>query len=76
MPIESLNIYKQHVARSFEKAAASYDSHAQFQQEVLSYLLQTLPSRPYSMTLDLGCGTGNAVAELAKVSGRLIALHM
>ena len=76
MPIEPLNSYKQHVARSFEKAAASYDSHALFQQEVLSYLLKMLPTRTYSTTLDLGCGTGNALAQLAAMSERLMALDL
>jgi len=54
---------KQAVAKSFGKAASSYDSVAHFQRWVGESLLKTLPSqseanfRPKSI-MDLGCGTG------------------
>jgi malonyl-CoA O-methyltransferase len=54
------------VRRAFDRAAASYDAHAVLQREVGARLLERLdymrvtPAR----VLDLGCGTGAALAGL------------
>ena len=59
---------KHAVRRSFERAAATYDKHAVLQREVGTRLAQHLdPIRiePRDV-VDLGCGTGEAFAELAR----------
>ena len=52
----SLN--KQSIAKSFSKAANSYDNAAQFQRDVGDRLLTYLPKACGSVVVDLGCGTG------------------
>lgn len=49
---------KREVARSFSRAATTYDSVAELQRQVGSYLLSTLPAVQAQRVLDLGCGTG------------------
>ncbi len=49
---------KKQVARSFSRAAASYDSVAELQRQVGQTLLKTLPQTAAHTVLDLGCGTG------------------
>ena len=59
---------KRAVRRAFERAAATYDSHAVLQREVGARLAQHLdPVRiEPRRVLDLGCGTGDGFAELAR----------
>ena len=56
------------VRRSFERAASGYDRHAVLQREVGARLAQHLdPMRIAPRTvIDLGCGTGEAFAELRR----------
>ena len=54
---------KHRVARSFSRAAPSYDAAARLQREVGSNLLQQLPASAGTV-LDLGSGTGYFSAEL------------
>ena len=49
---------KQQVARSFSRAASSYDSVADLQRRVGETLLSYLPTHAADVVLDLGCGTG------------------
>ncbi len=50
---------KQAIAEAFSRAAASYDSHAEFQRQVGHQLLSMMPSSlEGKRILDLGCGTG------------------
>jgi len=54
-----------HIARSFGRAAATYDAHAELQREVADALLAALPHTAVPATLlDLGCGTGYCSAAL------------
>lgn len=70
------NFYKQKLAKSFGRAAETYDHHANFQQQVLDLLASMLPKRNFRRSLDLGCGTGNALKVLTDVSDELIALDI
>jgi malonyl-CoA O-methyltransferase len=62
-----LNQFDRHaVRRAFERAAGTYDQHAVLQHEVGQRLLERLEyqrSAP-AKVLDLGCGTGRAIAGL------------
>lgn len=50
---------KRSVARSFSRAAASYDSVAELQRDVAGTLLAELPRLPaWTTVADVGCGTG------------------
>ncbi len=57
------------VARAFERAASSYDDHAVLQKEVEARLLERVPYFELEprRVLDLGCGTGRASGELARL---------
>lgn len=55
---------KRLVARQFSRAATSYDAAAEVQQFALNQLLQLLPDQLSGHWLDIGCGTGAAVAPL------------
>ena len=49
---------KQQVARSFSRAASTYDSVADLQRQVGEKLIGLLPVVSAELVLDLGCGTG------------------
>jgi malonyl-CoA O-methyltransferase len=49
---------KKQVARSFSRAASTYDSVAELQRRVGQQLQAYLPDGSASVVLDLGCGTG------------------
>jgi malonyl-CoA O-methyltransferase len=61
---------KRLVARQFSRAAASYDAAAAVQQYALQQLLALLPQRLQGHWLDIGCGTGAAVAPLLEKGTR------
>lgn len=75
---------KAQVRRSFERAAASYDTVAVLQREVGSRMLERLDLVRLvpEVVLDVGCGTGFTTAQLlkkyrrARVLGLDIALNM
>ncbi len=57
------------VAKSFSRAAASYDAVAELQRDVGDKLLAKVPVGRYPNVLDLGCGTGYFTARLAQHTG-------
>ena len=69
---------KKQVARSFGRAAATYDSVADFQRKVGRSLFDMLPLSPAETVLDLGCGTGFFYSQLQqKFSGaRVVGLDL
>lgn len=61
------NRNKRDVARSFSRAAATYDAVAQLQRDVGAELIERLPQAALAdddVVLDLGCGTGYFYAAL------------
>ena len=70
-PNERYHLDKQRVAKSFSRAAKSYDSVARLQRQVGQHLLSFLPDcillnqMLSSQILDLGCGTGYFTELLA-----------
>jgi malonyl-CoA O-methyltransferase len=67
---------KRALARRFGAAAASYDAHARFQQEVGQALLAKLPAGHWGEGLDLGCGTGFFLPALQQRCSRLWGLDL
>lgn len=65
---EAARPVKRDVRRAFDRAAATYDEAAVLQREVCSRLLEHLDPVRLSpaRVVDLGCGTGQAFAPLAK----------
>ena len=59
---------KRQLRRHFERAAATYDSHAVLQRRVADVLLQRLDliKRRPAVILDAGCGTGYGVRALIR----------
>lgn len=57
--------YKRQVAQRFDRAALTYNAYADFQRLVLDRLFGHLPSSPADQILDLGTGTGQALATLS-----------
>jgi len=68
--------YKKEVAKSFDRAASTYDDFSQFQANVLMRLVSMCPNVLPRFSLDLGCGTGNAAAFLAPISTQLVNLDL
>lgn len=74
--IRKIPCYKNVVAKSFDRAAVTYDRFAEFQKRVLSELIELCPSMQASTCLDLGCGTGNGLPFLNALSNRVVALDI
>lgn len=71
LKLERYHLDKKRVAKSFSRAAESYDSVARLQRKAGQYLLgllpdKLLPDKPLaSQIIDLGCGTGYFAEQLA-----------
>lgn len=65
------------VARSFSRAAATYDDVAELQRQVGEQLLRYLPAQAETV-MDLGCGTGYFLQALTRAtdSQQLIAMDL
>jgi len=70
MPV---TLAKKRVAERFGLARESYAEAASLQQAVGKNLLSLLPNTEYPRCLDLGCGPGEHLPALQKVSSTLIA---
>lgn len=55
--LDHLIMNKQDIARSFSRAANTYDGYAELQKKVGNQLLSSIPNTA-TKVLDLGCGTG------------------
>lgn len=62
---------KSAIARSFGRAAHSYDQAAHFQRWVADRLLAQYDLVGYQTVLDLGCGTGYCMQQLPSTSTRI-----
>ncbi|MBV1919992.1 MAG: malonyl-ACP O-methyltransferase BioC [Pseudomonadales bacterium] len=71
---------KQAIAKSFGNAAKSYDRAAGLQQRVgnvlLGFVRESVQGKAAPKVLDLGCGTGYVVSQLAEVSELMFALDL
>jgi len=71
---------KQAIAKSFGNAATSYDSAAGLQQRVgnvlLGFVRDSMQEKTAPKILDLGCGTGYVVSQLAGKSELMFALDI
>lgn len=67
---------KDAIGRTFGRAAASYDSHAELQRLVGERLLTLAGHLPLGRVLDLGCGSGHFTEKLADQGHQLIALDL
>ncbi len=63
-PWQQNRSFKKDVARSFSRAAESYDGLAHLQQRVKEQLLALLPQGKSPLVMDLGSGTGHVLAAL------------
>lgn len=66
------------VARSFTRAAPSYDGAADLQRQVAAHLLELAQLPGEGSVLDIGCGTGAITAQLAErqANGSVVALDL
>ena len=68
-----MNKAQQGIARSFARAASSYDRHALVQNQIAQHLAAYLPQgAEYDHILEFGCGTGLLTKAL---KGRINAQH-
>ena len=61
-----MKLAKDQIARQFSRAAATYDQAAQLQNEMAERLIAAIPANAVGELVDLGCGTGWALYQLAQ----------
>lgn len=61
------NLAKEQIRRRFSRAAETYDAHALIQKELAARLLALLPADRKGEILEIGCGTGQFTALLARL---------
>lgn len=69
-------IDKSRIARSFSRAAISYDAAATLQRDVASALLATVPATCNGRVADIGCGTGYVTGQLLQKNAQVIAVDI
>ena len=62
-----MKLAKQQIARQFSRAAGTYDRAAQLQNEMASQLIDAIPGEANGKLVDLGCGTGWALQQIASL---------
>ncbi|MFT5302093.1 MAG: malonyl-CoA O-methyltransferase [Mariniblastus sp.] len=60
-----MKLVKEQIARQFSRAAATYDQAATLQFEMALRLIQSLTPLAGGTVVDLGCGTGGTLEQLA-----------
>ena len=60
-----MKLAKQQIARQFSRAAGTYDLAAQLQNEMASQLIDAIPADLKGTLVELGCGTGWALEQIA-----------
>lgn len=77
MKYDAEQAYKASVRQSFGRAAACYDQTAELQRMVGEDLCGMVPvAGRFSRVLDLGCGTGRALAPLENRCGQVVGLDL
>jgi biotin biosynthesis protein BioC len=71
-----LDVDKADLAERFGKAAPLYDHHALLQREVGDHLVSMLPPDRFSVSMDLGCGTGYFLPALAQRSDTVLGVDL
>ncbi len=72
-----MSLEKKQIARQFSRAAASYDEVAQLQIRMAHRLIEQIPIQATGTLVDLGCGTGQALARIAdKTELKLIGVDL
>jgi len=61
-----MKLAKDQIARQFSRAATTYDTAAQLQNEMAKILINAIPEHATGTLVDLGCGTGWPLKQLAK----------
>jgi malonyl-CoA O-methyltransferase len=70
--------FKARLTQSFSRAASTYDTYADVQHEVATYLMARLNDREYQKILEVGCGTGFYTFMLAQkfVNSHILAVDI
>ena len=72
-----MSLEKKQIARQFSRAASSYDEVAQLQIRMAQRLMEKIPAQAIGSLVDLGCGTGHALAAIqAKTQLNLIGIDL
>ncbi|MDA7880150.1 malonyl-ACP O-methyltransferase BioC [Mariniblastus sp.] len=61
-----MKLAKDQIARQFSRAATTYDAAAQLQNEMAEILIDAIPNHSQGTLVDLGCGTGWPLQQLAR----------
>jgi len=60
-----MKLAKDQIARQFSRAATTYDTAARLQNEMAKILINAIPEHATGKLVDLGCGTGWPLRQLA-----------
>lgn len=71
-----VDLDKDQVAQHFGRAALNYDHHAFIQRDIGEQLRRLIPNQNYEQSLDIGCGTGASLRDLASRSEQVTAFDL